>query len=73
MRFARFAVALTVVGGFLTPGYDPMRRTISRLAVSGLPAASVVEVAICTFGIGAIGLAIALGVRDDRDERQADA
>jgi hypothetical protein len=55
------AVGLVVAGGFLTPGYDPTRRTISRLAVSGLPAASAVELAICLVGISAIALAIALG------------
>jgi hypothetical protein len=55
------AVGLIVAGGFWTPGYDPTKRTISRLAVSGLPAASVVELAICLVGFAAIALAIALG------------
>jgi hypothetical protein len=55
------AVGLVVTAGFLTPGYDPMRRTVSRLAVSGQPAASVAELGICLVGFAAIALAIALG------------
>jgi hypothetical membrane protein len=46
--------------GLLTPGYDPMARTISRLAVPGPPAAFAVELAIVLVGVALIALAIAL-------------
>jgi hypothetical protein len=52
--------SLTVVAaGFLTPGYDPMSRTVSRLAVDGAPAAPAVEVAIAAVALAYLGLAAA--------------
>ena len=55
------ATATVLVGGLLTPGYDPMSSTISRLAVPGLAAAFEVELAIVVVGFALVGLAIALG------------
>ena len=55
------AAAIVLAGGWLTPGYDPIARTISRLAEPGLPVASAVELAICLVGIASLGLAIRLG------------
>lgn len=54
------AVTMTA-GGLLTPGYDPMARTISRLAEPGLPAAFAVDLAISLVGVALIALALALG------------
>jgi len=55
------ATAIVLIGGLLTPGYDPLRRTISRLAEPGLPAAVPVELAILMVGFALIGLALLLG------------
>jgi hypothetical protein len=55
------ATAVVLIAGLLTPGYDPLRRTISRLAEPGLPAAGPVELAIFTVGLAMIGLALSLG------------
>src|SRR5690348_11033708 len=56
------AAALAVlVAGRLTPGYDPLARTISRLAEPGRPAAVLVEAAIAVVGIALIALAFGLG------------
>ena len=56
------AAALAVlVAGRLTPGYDPLARTISRLAEPGLPAAFLAELAIAVVGIALIALALGLG------------
>src|SRR5216683_639867 len=55
------AAVVVLVAGRLTPGYDPLARTISRLAEPGLPAAFLVEVAIAVVGFALVALAIALG------------
>jgi len=55
------AAATVLVAGWLTPGYDPLARTISRLAAPGLPAALAVDVAICLVGVACLGLALAMG------------
>lgn len=55
------AAAMVLVGGWLTPGYDPFVRTISRLAEPGLPAAFGVEPAICLVACALLGLAVVLG------------
>lgn len=55
------AAALVLGAGWLTPGYDPLARTISRLAEPGLPAASAIDVAICLVGIASLALAVTLG------------
>jgi hypothetical protein len=55
------AAAIVLIAGLLTPRYDPLARTISRLAEPGLPGASSVELAICLVGITSLALAISLG------------
>jgi Protein of unknown function (DUF998) len=55
------AAGIVLIAGSLTPGYDPLARTISRLAEPGLPAASAVELAISLVGITSLALAISLG------------
>lgn len=51
--------ALTVmVAGFVTPGYDPIARTVSRLAVPGAPAALPVDFAIAVAGVACLSLAV---------------
>jgi hypothetical membrane protein len=57
------ATLVVMIGGLVTPGYDPVRRTISRLAEPGLPAAVAVECAIFVVGLAMLGLAFALGPR----------
>ena len=55
------AAAIILIAGLLTPGYDPLARTISRLAEPGLPAATAVELAIGLVGISSLALAMTLG------------
>jgi len=57
------ATLVVLIGGLVTPGYDPVRRTISRLAEPGLPAAVAVGFAIFVVGLALLGLAVALGPR----------
>ena len=53
--------SLTVVGaGFLTPGYDPVARSVSRLAVPGLRAAFATEIAIGMVGVACMAVALAI-------------
>lgn len=54
------AVGLVLVAGILTPGYDPVARTVSRLAAPGMPAAWMAEVAIGVISMSCFSLAIAL-------------
>ena len=56
------AALVVVVAGRLTPGYDPVSRTISRLAVPGMPADAMVDVAIILVAITCLVLAINLNV-----------
>jgi hypothetical protein len=62
-----FAAATVVVGGFVTTGYDPLTRTISRLAEPGLPAAGVVDAIVgrALLAIAGAGLLIAAAVHLD--------
>jgi hypothetical protein len=55
------AVVLVVVSGWLTPGYDPLARTISRLAEPGRPGALAAELAISLVGVALVAVAIAMG------------
>ena len=55
------AAPVVFVGGLVTPGYDPVQRTISRLAEPGLPAAAAVGSGIFVVGLSLLGLALALG------------
>ena len=54
------ATVVVLIAGVLTPGYDPVRRTVSRLAEPGLPAANAVDLAIALVGCALLGLALAL-------------
>jgi len=55
------AVAAVIVAGALTPGYDAMSRTVSRLAVPGVWAAAVVDVSIALIAVTCFALALTLG------------
>src|SRR6202521_2225985 len=55
------AVALVLAAGWMTPGYDPLARTISRLAEPGLPAAFAVELAIFLVGVALLALPVVMG------------
>ncbi len=46
--------------GALTPGYDPVSRTVSRLAVPGMPAASAVDLAILLVALSCFALVAVL-------------
>jgi uncharacterized protein DUF998 len=54
------AVAIVFVAGAMTPGYDPMSRTVSRLAVPGMPAALAVDLAIALIALTCFALAFGL-------------
>ena len=55
------AAALIVTSAAaITPGYDSMSRTVSRLAVPGMPAAAAVDVAIGMTAMACLALALAL-------------
>jgi Protein of unknown function (DUF998) len=56
-----FATVAVLLGGIVTPGYDPAQKTISRLAEPGLPAAALVGMSIFTVGIALVGLALEMG------------
>ncbi len=55
------AAAIVVTAGLATPGYDPLERSISRLASPGRPGALLVDLAFA--GVGVSLLALALGLR----------
>lgn len=55
------AAVAVLIAGSLTPGYDPLVRTISRLAERGAPDAFVIELAITIVGVALISLAISAG------------
>lgn len=63
------AAVLVLIAGAITPGYDPVARSVSWLAVPGKPGATMVEVAIalivCTL------LAFALSITGGRVGRVA--
>lgn len=54
------AALTVVVAGALTPGYDPVARTISRLATPGMPFAQPVDAAICLVACSCLATAAAL-------------
>src|SRR3989442_8326081 len=54
------AVVTVLVAGAVSPGYDPMLRTVSRLAVPGMPAAAAVDMSIGVIGLACFGLASGL-------------
>src|SRR5216684_5510250 len=55
------AAVAVLFAGWLTPGYDALARTISRLAEPGLQDALLVELAIAVIGFDLVTLALALG------------
>jgi hypothetical protein len=55
------SVPIVLIGGMMTPGYDPALKTISRLAEPGLPAALAIGFSILIVGLALIGLAANLG------------
>lgn len=52
------AAVLVLAAGWMTPGYDPFVRTVSRLAEPGLPGAFAVELAISMVGAALLALAV---------------
>ena len=58
------AAAIDLIAGAVTPRYDPIARTVSRLAVPGAPAALATDVAIALAGLAC--LAVAAQVRTAR-------
>ncbi|HET6316012.1 MAG TPA: DUF998 domain-containing protein, partial [Chloroflexota bacterium] len=54
------AAVLVVAAAAVTPGYDPVSRTISRLAVPGMPAAAAVDMAIVLVATTCFALALLL-------------
>jgi len=63
VAFPPIAALTVLVAGVITPGYDPMSRTVSRLAVPGMPAAADVDVAISLIAFACVALALRLGPR----------
>jgi hypothetical protein len=53
------AVVLVMVAGAITPGYDPLTRTVSRLEVPGMPETWMVELAIGLIAISCFAVAFA--------------
>ena len=51
---------MVFVAGALSPGYDAVSRTVSRLAVPGMPAATMIDAAIGLIALACFGLALAL-------------
>src|SRR2546421_7486524 len=54
------AVVMVFVAGALSPGYDAVSRTVSRLALPGMPAAALIDAAIGLIALACFGLALAL-------------
>ena len=58
--FAPLLAGLTTfTTGLLTPGYDPLTRTVSRLAVPGMPYAAATDVAIVLAGVACLAVTVA--------------
>jgi len=53
------ATVIVVVAEAISPGYDPLTRTVSRLAAPGMPAAGAVDIAIALVAVACFALAIA--------------
>ena len=58
------ASAAVIFAGFATPGYDQVSRTVSRLAVPGMPRAGLVDAAIAAVGVACLALAAAIERRN---------
>jgi hypothetical membrane protein len=55
------AAALLLLAGWLSPGYDPVRTTVSHLGQHGQPFALAVNVTFAGLGLAYVGVAWALG------------
>ena len=62
------AVLLTLEAQWMTPAYDPVARTVSRLAVAGAPAAVLVDgaIALCALTCFMLASGLSNGRRADR-------
>jgi uncharacterized protein DUF998 len=58
---AAVAASVVTVAGLSTPGYDPVTRTVSRLAVPGMESAIYVDAAIAAMGIACLALTASVG------------
>ena len=56
---AGVATVIVFVAQVVSPGYDPLTRTVSRLAAPGMPAAAAVDVAIALVAVACFALSIA--------------
>jgi uncharacterized protein DUF998 len=54
------AASLVLLAQSMTPGYDPLRRTVSRLATPGMPAAELVGIAMVLVALACFALALRL-------------
>ena len=63
------SVPIVLIGGLMTPEYDPALKTISRLAEPGLPAALALGFSILIVGLALIGLEANLGPRPSGGRR----
>lgn len=57
------AAAVVLAVGWLSPGYDPLHRTVSRLAEVGAPHAMIVNLTLAGLGLSLLAAAWALGGR----------
>src|SRR5579859_5697482 len=57
------AALVVAAAGLMTPGYDPITRTVSRLAEPGRPAGAVVDLAIYVVAVALLMLALSTGPR----------
>ncbi len=55
------AAFTVIIVGALSPGYDVTTRTVSRLAVPGMPAAAAVDVSIALVALACFAVAFGLG------------
>jgi hypothetical membrane protein len=54
------ASAVVIAAGWLSPGYDPLHRTVSRLAEAGAPYAAIVNLTLAGLGLSLLAAAWAL-------------
>jgi hypothetical membrane protein len=57
------AAAVLLLAGWLSPGYDPVRTTVSHLGQRGQPFAVAVNLTFAVLGLAYVGVAWALGRR----------
>src|SRR5262245_33895397 len=54
------AAATVLIAGAMTPGYNAAIRTVSRLAVPGMPAAAAVDAAMALVALACVALALGI-------------